>query len=260
VTAPPASGISPPGRDWDAATYDRVSDPQLQWALEQLDRHAFAGDEVVLDAGCGTGRVTAELVRRVPAGHVYGVDVAPSMVAHARERLGASATILHQDLVELSLPRRVDVVFSNATFHWIEDHDALFATLRRALKPQGRLIAQCGGTGNVAAVLRAADSAAKEPPFAPYFKEWRWPGHFAGAQETAARLQRVGFTEVSCWLEARPVVPADPAPFVQTVCLVRHIDQLPEELRASYRDRVLAQLESPVTIHYVRLNMVAGTP
>jgi len=91
-------------RDWDAATYDRVSDPQFQWALEQLHRSAFRGDEVVLDAGCGTGRVTAELVRRVPEGRVYGVDVAPSMVAHARERLGEGATILCQDLVELRLP------------------------------------------------------------------------------------------------------------------------------------------------------------
>src|SRR5438874_11903373 len=113
--------------DWDAATYDRVSDVQFAWALAQLERLRLNGDEVVLDAGCGSGRVTAELVARVPRGRVYGVDASPSMVEHARGRLGEATTILCQDLVELELRAPVDAVFSNATFHWIHGHDALFA-------------------------------------------------------------------------------------------------------------------------------------
>ena len=104
-------------RDWDAATYDRISDIQLRWALEQLDRLELSDDDVVLDAGCGSGRVTALLADRVPNGRVYGVDVAPSMATHAQEALGARATILCQDLVELELPEPVDTTFSNATFH-----------------------------------------------------------------------------------------------------------------------------------------------
>ena len=119
-------------RDWDAATYDRVSDVQLGWALEQLERLPLRGDEVVLDAGCGSGRVTAELVRRVPEGRVYAVDAAPSMVAHTQQALGDRVTALCQDLSQLALPEPVDVVFSNATFHWIPDHDALFAVARKA--------------------------------------------------------------------------------------------------------------------------------
>ena len=249
---------SAPSRDWDAATYDRVSDVQFAWALEQLGRLPLRGDEVVLDAGCGSGRVTAELVNRVPHGRVYGVDVAPSMVAHARERLGDSATVLRQDLLELDLPEPVDVVFSNATLHWIEDHDALFATLGRAMKPQGRLIAQCGGEGNVASFLRVTDAVANEEPFAAHFEGWQWPGHFASAPDTSARLRRAGFTDVSCWLEPRPVTPADLIPFVQAVCLVRHMDRLPEQLKPLFRDRVLKRLGSPVTIDYVRLNMTAS--
>jgi trans-aconitate 2-methyltransferase len=153
-------------RDWDAATYDRVSDPQFAWALEQLARLELAGEEVILDAGCGSGRVTAELAGRVPRGRVYGVDVAPSMVEHARRALGAAATILCQDLVELELPEPVDVVFSNATFHWIGDHDALFAALHRAMKPGGRLLAQCGGLGNIDSFREIADAVAAERPFA----------------------------------------------------------------------------------------------
>ncbi len=147
-------------RDWDAATYDRVSDPQLAWAREQLERLSLAGDEVVLDAGCGSGRVTALLADLVPRGRVYAVDVAPSMVAHAREALGDRATVLCQDLVELDLPEPVEAIFSNATFHWIHDHDALFAALAQTLSPGGQLVAQCGGRGNIDAFRELADEIA----------------------------------------------------------------------------------------------------
>lgn len=244
-------------RDWDAATYDRISDPQLRWALEQLERLVLNGDEVVLDAGCGSGRVTALLAERVPHGRVYAVDVAPSMVEHARAALGDRATVYRQDLVELTLPEPVDVVFSNATFHWIPDHDRLFTALHRAISPGGRLVAQCGGQGNIDAFRRLADAVAAEEPFAPYFRGWRKPWNYAGAGETAARLERAGFTEVKCWLEPKDVTFDEPRPFVQSVCLVRHLDPLPEELRAPFIDRVLERSGIPLTLEYVRLNMTA---
>ena len=243
-------------RDWDAASYDRVSDPQFGWALEQLERLPLNGDEVVLDAGCGSGRVTAELAGRVPRGRVYGVDVAPSMAAHAREALGDRATILCQDLVELALPEPVDAVFSNATFHWIQDHDALFASLRRVMKPGARLVAQCGGRGNISRFRQLADEVALEEPFAPHFKAWQGPWNYAGAEETEERLRRAGFAEVSCWLEPKSVMPEDPRAFVRTVCLVRHLDRLPPEVHGPFLDRVLERT-GPLTLDYVRLNITA---
>ncbi len=244
-------------RDWDAATYDRVSDVQFGWALEQLERLPLRGDEVVLDAGCGSGRVTAELVRRVPYGRVYGVDVAPSMVEHAAAALGERATILCQDLVALELPEPVDVVFSNATFHWIHDHDALFSALHAAIKPRGRLIAQCGGEGNIDAFRRLADAVAAEEPFVGYFTDWRRPWNYAGAEETAERLDHAGFTQVKTWLEPKRVEP--PRAFVKTVCLVRHLDPLPDGLRDAFVDRVLERAGTPLILRYVRLNIVAAT-
>jgi trans-aconitate 2-methyltransferase len=245
------------GPDWDAATYDRVSDPQLGWALEQLDRMDLQGDEVVLDAGCGSGRVTALLADRVPRGGVYAVDAAPSMAEHARSALRERATVLCQDLVELDLPEPVDAVFSNATFHWIPDHERLFAVLHGALRPGGRLVAQCGGIGNIDAFRTTADSVAAEEPFDHYFVGWRKPWNYAGPEETVARLEHAGFREVKCWLEPKRVELADPRPFIQTVCLVRHLDPLPEGLRGPFLDRVLARTGTPLILHYVRLNMTA---
>ncbi len=246
-----------PRRDWDAATYDRISDPQLGWAVEQLERLELHGDEVVLDAGCGSGRVTALLLELLPQGRVYAVDAAPSMVEHAREALGPRATVLCQDLVDLALPEPVDAVFSNATFHWIPDHDLLFTRLHEALKPGGRLVAQCGGLGNIDDFRAIAEAVARQAPFAPHFANWAKPWNYAGAPETQARLEQAGFREVECWLEPKRVELWDPRPFVETVCLVRHLDPLPEELRGPFVDAVLETTGVPVTLDYVRLNMTA---
>jgi trans-aconitate 2-methyltransferase len=245
-------------RDWDAATYDRVSgDVQFVWALEQLERLPLQGDEVVLDAGCGSGRVTKELIDRVPRGRVYGVDQAPSMVAHARAALGDRATILEQELTALALPEPVDVGFSNATFHWIKDHDALFTALAAALRPGGRLVAQCGGKGNIDRMRRLSDEVAHEEPFAEHFADWVGPWNYAGPEETAGRLEKAGFTEIECWLEPKPVSPEYSHEFVKTVCLVRHLDHLPDDLKDAFIDRMIERMGDPLVIEYVRLNMTA---
>jgi trans-aconitate 2-methyltransferase len=243
-------------RDWDAAAYDRVSAPQVEWARKVLERLPLRGDERVLDAGCGSGRVTRLLVERLPHGHVVAVDSATSMVEHAREALDPSrTTVIHASLMELVLDEPVDAAFSNAVFHWIEDHDLLFARLHAALRPGGRLVAQCGGQGNVARFHEAAAAVGAEQPYDEHLAGWQGPWNFAGAEETASRLEGAGFTDVETWLEPAPMTPPDPTGFLRTVCLGPHLEQLPEELRDSYtravRERCGTELD------YVRLNMNA---
>jgi trans-aconitate 2-methyltransferase len=244
-------------RDWDATTYDRVSAPQQRWAAEQLDGLALGGDEIVLDAGCGSGKVTLELAARVPNGRVYAVDAAPSMVEYARQALGDRATVSCQDLVELELPEPVDLVFSNATFHWIHDHDALFAALHRNMRPGARLLAQCGGRGNIDRFRKLADEVALSRRWAPYFVGWSGVWNYATAEETATRLQRAGFTDVNTWLRDRPTELADGRTFVSTVCLVRHLDRIPAEHRDAFVNDVLGRYGEPIVLDYVRLNMTA---
>jgi trans-aconitate 2-methyltransferase len=244
-------------REWDAETYDEVSDPQFEWGTEVLDRLELRGDETVVDAGCGSGRVTAELLERLPNGSLIAVDGSEAMIAKARERLGDRVEYFVADLAELDLAEPVDLVFSTATFHWITDHDRLFERLHAALRAGGRLIAQCGGNGNVAEYAQAIAAAASRPEFVLHFEGMSGMWNFAAPDVTEERLRSAGFTAARCWLQPKPVTPAQPLEFITTVTLGPHLAQLPEELRRPFAEAVLDEAEKPLRLDYVRLNIEA---
>jgi trans-aconitate 2-methyltransferase len=228
--------------------------------MEVLERLDLRGDESVLDAGCGSGRVTAELAKRLPGGSILAVDASEAMIAKARERLGAAADYLVADLSELKLERPVELIFSTATLHWILDHDALFRRLREALLPNGRLVAQCGGVGNVAEHAGAIGAVAARAEFAPHFEGMELMWNFAEPDETERRLRDAGFAEARCWLEPKPVTPADPLQFTMTVTLGPHLARLPENLRRPFAEAVLERSDQPLTLEYIRLNIEASSP
>jgi trans-aconitate 2-methyltransferase len=248
-----------PLRDWDATSYERMSAPLEAMGREVLDRLDLAGDERVLDAGCGTGRVTAALLERLPRGDVVAVDGSPAMVEAARERLGDSVELHVADLVELELDRPVDAILSTATFHWIADHDRLFGRLLDVLVPGGRLVAQCGGAGNIAALQAAARTVGEREPFAAALAGWPGPWNFAGTRETAERLTRLGWVDVWTWYQHVRVEPDDPHKYLGTVALGEHLERLEEPLRGWFVEQVLDRLDEPV-VDYVRLNILARSP
>ncbi len=247
-------------REWDAEVYDRVSDPQLEWAQEVLARLELDGDETVLDAGCGSGRVTSLLLDRLPEGKVIAVDGSASMVAMAREAIGDRADVREADLAQLEMQEEVELVYSNAVFHWIPDHRNLFTRLRDALRPQGRIVAQCGGYGNVASLTQVIIEVAAQPRFAERFTEMEGIWNFATAEETEDVLREVGFEDVRCWLQPKNVQPADPLAFLATVTLGPHLQALPEELRDPFTQEVAEGMGDPVVLDYVRLNIEARKP
>jgi trans-aconitate 2-methyltransferase len=244
-------------RDWEAATYDRVSDVQVEWARAVLDRLPLNGGETVLDAGCGSGRVTAMLLERLPQGHVVAVDASPSMVEHTRNALGDRVTAILSDLTELELDEPVDAVFSNAVFHWVLDHERLFARLHHAMKPGARLIAQYGGEGNVENFHDVASKVAAEEPFAEYIAGWRGPWNFTSAEYAREKLEQAGFVDAKTWIEPAPMRPAEPLEFIRVVCLGHHLTALPDELKDQYVDAVADRLGDPLELDYVRLNVDA---
>jgi trans-aconitate 2-methyltransferase len=228
------------------------------------------GNEVVLDGGCGTGRLTALLAARLPDGFVIAVDRSENMVRVAADTLaprGRTAGVVLADLSALPLQQTLDVVFSTATFHWVLDHDLLFANLFASLRPGGLLVAQCGGIGNLERLHRRAHAMMSLPELAPLFSDWREPRNYADAETTRLRLERAGFHDVDTSVESSPVTfPSAEAfaAFATTVVLRPVLARIADErLRKSVVDRItrLAAADSPAyELDYCRLNIRARKP
>jgi len=241
-------------REWDAVTYDRIADPQFRWGVAVLERLRALPGETILDAGCGSGRVTEALLEREADVRVVAFDGSSAMIEQARERLspfGDRVRFVVGDLLEPLDVQPVDAVFSTATFHWIVDHDRLFANVAEATRSGGRLVAQCGGAGNLATV-----TAALEQLGAATFEGNK---RFASAEETAKRLERAGYIDVECWLHPEPT-PFDTveelAVFLKTVALGSHVGSMtPEDADAFSLD--VARRLPALELDYVRLNIQA---
>ena len=257
-------------REWNSGVYHRLSGPQVSWGKKVLSRLPLRGDEVVLDAGCGTGRLTAELLEALPRGRVVGVDLSQNMLRSAREHLMAQAeprlSLITADLLHLPLGRVFDGIVSTAAFHWVLDHDRLFAELHRVLAPGGWLEAQCGGGPNLLALRKRTDELAATAKFAKFFTGFREPWLYEDAEGSAERLRHAGFVDVRTSLEPALTL-LDDAPqyaeFVRNIILRRHLEQLPtEDLRQDFMGDLTAQAaadDAPFALDYWRLNLHGRT-
>lgn len=246
--------------DWDASTYDRIADPQARWGAPVVTWLELEGDETVLDAGCGTGRVTEAVLGRLPRGRLIGLDGSAAMLVEARRRLASFRDRLGLVAADLSAPLplapgSLDAIISTATFHWITDHQALFGHLAETLKRGGQLVAQCGGAGNidsVRAALHRVEPAARDGD--------RWD--FSTPEDARARLHRAGFADVETWLTAEPTHYSDRAAlesFLKTVVLWPFLEGRPVAGRDEFVARVADELPA-MTLDYVRLNIRARLP
>ena len=252
-------------REWNAALYEDLSSPMTRWGAEFLGRVKLAGDEDVMDAGCGTGKVTALLLERLPRGTVLAVDGSRAMVEAAAGRFAGDGRVRveRQDLLELKVEEPLDLVFSTATFHWINDHERLFERISEALKPGGRLAAQCGGEGNISRATRATKRVMEWERFRPFYEGWDDGKTYAGVEETEGRLEAAGFESVEVWLHEEPTrfgSVGELARYLGTIVLGAHLDRLPEEKREEFVGAVAGEIvfehKDPL-LDYVRLNMMA---
>lgn len=257
--------------EWNAASYHRISAPQTSWGQKVLDRLIVRGDERGIDAGCGSGRLTGELMERLPAGRLIAIDRSWNMLMTARANLrpvlGSRVAFAQVSLPDLPFANWADLVFSTATFHWVKDHQALFAGIFTTLRSGGKLHAQCGGGPNLRRAHELAERVMGAQPFATYFTNWPGPWEFANAEVTAKRLNDAGFVDIDTNLEEAPTTlatEADYREFVTTVIYHPHLERLPDAaLKQAFIDRVteLAAKEAvPFTLDYWRLNMQASKP
>jgi trans-aconitate methyltransferase len=254
--------------EWNAAVYHKVSGPQTSWGQKVLNRLRVNGDERAIDAGCGSGRLTGELMERLPGGRLIAIDRSWNMLmtarANLRPLLGPRVSFVQVSLPDLPFAGWADLVFSTATFHWVKDHQALFAGILKTLRAGGRLHAQCGGGPNLRRAHELAGQIMHSTPFDRFFVDWPGPWEFADAEVTADRLRKAGFIDIDTSLEEAPTTlatEADYREFVTTVIYHVHLERLPDPtLKQAFIDRVTelsAREPVPFTLDYWRLNMQA---
>jgi trans-aconitate 2-methyltransferase len=263
--------MTQPNTFWNAELYDRLNKPHRVWAQAILDELALNGDETVLDAGCGSGSVTFMLLERIPNGKLYAVDGSPEMIeqitASVAERGLTNIEPIHADLTDFTLPEPVDVIFSNAVFHWIHDDEGLFGSLLRAAKPGGRLRAQFGGGHIFSKFTPAVDAVRARAPFAEHLTSMDDAKNFRTPEDAVAAMERVGWTEARADTFEAPIEFPDQGEaetYLRTIILRDHIRHLPEQHHDAYIRAVIGEYidrhGSPFTADYVRLNVWSTKP
>lgn len=193
-TEPHASGVSQ--IPWDAQDYARNSRIQEEYGRKQLAQLDLAGNEAVLDIGCGDGRLTAALAGMVPRGRVLGIDSSPDMIAAAREtHLSRDSNLAFELINATALPfhSEFDLVFSTSALHWVKDHVPVLQGIRRALKPSGRMYLTFAARGTLAEFVLAITTHARDPRWAAFFSNFEMPYGFYGLEEYRDLLDRFGF-------------------------------------------------------------------
>jgi trans-aconitate 2-methyltransferase len=267
---------------WDAETYEKIGTPMRGWAQQVIEDLGLKGGETVLDAGCGSGSVTLDLWEKLPHGKIYAVDGSPQMIEKLKRTLAErgieNIVAIQADLTRLHLPEVVDIVFSNAVFHWIPDDDGLFGSLARATKSGGKLRAQCGGAANIKRLMSATHEVEAREPYAKHLRGRVETRKYRTSGQAREALERNGWKDVRAETFESPVTFGDTASavlYLRTIILQQQAAALdlatkaasepgqprPQSLSDRFLRDVIAEVEkrhgSPFVADYVRLDLWA---
>jgi trans-aconitate 2-methyltransferase len=268
---------------WDAQTYDEVSRlVQYRWGQQILQWRKWSENEIVMDAGCGTGLLTKLLAKRVPMGKVYGVDIDSNMIKQAKSNLRdlENIELIRFDFSNVKLPTKLDVIFSNASLHWVRDHAKVFQHFWNMLKydssEPSQLLIQCGGYGNLRRILLLARRVTESNEFNEYFTNMYQSWYFAKSDDTTKLLRKIGYVNIKVHLNNDLVSLTNReiySRFVKTVVLKPFLECLPDDkTRNRYLELFLDEVEkkdtstsskksqTPWSLDYVRLNIIAEKP
>lgn len=231
--------------EFDGKKYEKASAHQREWGERLIAELALRGNESVLDLGCGDGTITSQLADCLPEGEVLGIDASQGMIDAAQPRARGNLSFRRLDINDLDFSERFEVVFSNATLHWIKDHGRLLRNVRRALRVGGRLRFNFAGNGNCSNFFTVIEVAMAREEFRSFFRAFEWPWYMPTVEEYQCLAEASGLQEVRVWGEN-----ADRY-FPDTEAMLRWIDQpslvpflahLPEKDRETFRDLVVRRM------------------
>ncbi len=256
---------------WDAQEYERSSAAQQKWAHEMIPKLRLKGDEVLLDIGCGDGKVTAAIAARLPGGRVVGVDNSDDMISLARKRYHEASNpnlrFQKEDATKLPFHEEFDVVFSNAALHWIRDHLPVLNGVSRSLRPGGRIMLQMGGQGNASDVVALFHAHTNQRKWRLYFSNFEPPYAFYSSVEYRQWIRDVGLQPQRIELVPKDMTHEGRAGFegwIKTTW-IPYIETVPPDLRTAfmtefadqYLERFPPDRADKVHVQMVRLEVEA---
>jgi trans-aconitate 2-methyltransferase len=256
---------------WDAGDYRESSSAQLQWARELLGKLQLSGNERILDIGCGDGKITAEIAKRLSSGSVVGIDNSEEMIKFSQANFPhAQYPDLDFQLIDvrdLPFDREFDVIFSNATLHWVIDHGEVLHGIKRSLKPGGRFLLQTGGRGNASEMFTVLDSMISNEPWAKFFRNFSFTYGFYGTEDYDIWLKQVGLKAKRIELIHKDMTQrgkAGLASWIRTTWLP-YTQRIPEKVRDDfimeivdrYTEKYPADSDGLIHVRMVRLEVEA---
>ena len=226
--------------NWDALTYDQVSRlVQYKWGQQVIKWRKWCGNEIIMDAGCGSGLLTKQLAKQVPRGKVYAVDIDSNMIKQAKDNLKSfdNVEIIQSSFTDVKLSTQVDVIFSNSALHWVLDHRKAFQNFWEMLKPMnnnnnsnsGQLLIQCGGYGNLQKIIAILEGITHLDQFKEHFADWKQPWYFAKTEDTSKLLREIRYVNIKVYYSDDQVTLPNRriySKFVKTVVMKPYLDHL----------------------------------
>ena len=231
--------------DFDGQKYAHASAHQTEWGAKLIRELELQGNESVLDLGCGDGTLTAQIAEQLPRGHVVGIDASRGMIDAALPKSRENLRFVLMDINALEFFAEFDVVFSNATLHWVKDHWRLYQNLCKSLRDNGRVRFNFAADGNCSSFFKVIREAISNREFSAYFADFVWPWYMPAVNEYAALVKSSGLTDVQVWGEN-----ADRF-FADTDAMIRWVDQpsivpflvcVPDGQKREFRDFVVSRM------------------
>jgi trans-aconitate 2-methyltransferase len=253
---------------WDPDRYARFAAERAQPFYDLLDLVRPVPGGRVVDLGCGSGELTAELHRRLGPAQTVGLDSSPAMLARARPREGDGLRFERGDIADFAGDGGWDLVFSNAALHWLPDHEPLFERLAAALAGGGQLAVQMPANFDDPSHVVAAEVAGEEP-FRSALGGWRGLRSIRPPEWYAVLLDRLGLAEQHVRLQVylHHLASRDEVvEWVRGTLLTQYAQRLPAELFERfldrYRERLLPQLDDgrPYRYPFKRVLLWARRP
>lgn len=167
---------------WNSKEYLKYSSIQYKWAQELIGKLYLAGDESILDIGCGDGKVTALIHSHLNNGHITGIDSSPDMINLAKKTFPPlkypNLSFVLLDATKLDFRNQFDIIFSTATLHWVKDHLSVLRGVKRSLRKSGRILFQMGGKGNAQDIIAIVNKLITTDKYRSYFKDFSFPYNF----------------------------------------------------------------------------------